>query len=242
MKQNFPSGSRCFSFVGLLLALLLQLAWHHQQTLKKPQRRYLPAPPSYGTLKVAAMGEPEVLARIIMLWLQSFDVQPGVDVPFKALNYSRLIQWLEIVCQLDEKSQYGLFSAAYVYTNVPDEQRLRQILQFIEARFQQRPERYWRWLAHAAILARHRLHDNNLALRYARLLRRKTQATQAPAWARQMEIGILEAQGEYESARLLIGGLLHEAYRFDAHELAYLNYRLKALKARRRTMDGFNRQ
>ncbi len=178
------------------------------------------------------MGDPAVLSRLSMLWLQSFDYQPGISLALKDLNYDRLLGWLTLIQQLDARSQYPLFSAAYIYANVADETRQRQVLAFIEQRFQKHPDRYWRWLAHAAILAKHRLHDNDLALAYAHLLRTRTDKAIVPAWARQMEIGILEENGEYESARMLIGGLLSESAITDPHELYYLNQRLKQLKTK----------
>jgi len=70
-----------------------------------------------------------------------------------------------------------------------------------------RSNRRWPWLAHATAIAKHRLHDLPLALRYARAIERYAVADDVPLWARQMEIFILENMNELETARLIIGGI-----------------------------------
>ncbi len=219
-------------FSALLVgAMCAQLGWHYYASRHYVERQYLASPPSQQQLQVLAFGEPEILARLLMLWLQSFDNQPGISLPLRELNYSHVVGWLETISQLDERSHYPLSSAAYIYAGIKHPQKQRQIFDFIESRFQQQPKRFWRWLAHASIMARHRLKDNELALKYARQLREYTLPTDIPAWARQMEITILEEQGEYESARMLIGGLLSEELLNDSQEQHFLNQRLQSLKA-----------
>jgi hypothetical protein len=89
---------------------------------------------------------------------------------------------------------------------VPVEAKQRLMLDFVHRRFLEDPERRWRWLAHCVIVARHRLKDDALALRYAEDIARYAHG--APGWARQMRIFILEDMGELESATVLLGGLL----------------------------------
>jgi hypothetical protein len=103
------------------------------------------------------------------------------------------------------------------------------MLDFVHRRFLEDPDRRWRWLAHAAIMARHRLRDPELALRYAEDIARH--ARSAPGWARQMRIFILEDMGERESATILLGGLLAEGEVTDPQEIRFLTERLEALKA-----------
>lgn len=216
--------------IMLLGSLLLQLAWHQYATSTQINREYLSAAPEVENLRLMALGDSEVLAKILMFWLQSFDNQPGVSLPLQELNYNKVMDWLEKISVLDEHSQYPLFSAAYIYAVIKDEKKQRQVFNFIEKRFKQHPNRYWRWLAHAAIKARHSLHDNDLALHFAQLLRLHATGPNVPRWAQQMEIGILEAKGEYQSVKLLIGGLLTEGRITDPQELRFLNERLKQLR------------
>lgn len=221
--------------IMLLISLLVQVCWHRYASSNQINREYLSAAPEENYLRFVALGEPEVLAKGLMFWLQSFDNQPGVSLPLQALNYKNVIDWLEKISILDEHSHYPLFSAAYIYAVIKDDKKQRKIFNFIEKRFKQHPDRYWRWLAHAAIKARHSLHDNDLALYYAKLLRLHATGPNVPLWAQQMEIGILEAKGEYQSAKLLIGGLLSEGKITEPQELHFLNERLKQLKATAQT-------
>lgn len=216
--------------VLIIVSLTLQISWHKFSTATDPNREYLSSAPEFNQLQILAMGEQAVLAKLLMLWLQSFDNQPGISLPLQVLDYKKVISWLEQIDQLDNKSHYSLFSAAYIYANIHDEKKQRMIFDYIEKRFKSDPNRYWRWLAHASIQARHRLDDMDLALYYAQALRTYATGSNVPAWARQMEIGILEEKGEYESAKLLIGGLLSEIKITDPYELKFLNTRLKQLR------------
>jgi hypothetical protein len=93
------------------------------------------------------------------------------------------------------------------------------------------PNRRWRWLGHAAIMAKHRLHDLELALSYARAINQHATSTEVPHWARQMHIFVLEDMGEHETAKILLGGLLASGAITDAHEARFLTQRLNDLQA-----------
>ena len=214
--------------VLLGLALAAQLAWHGGRPPPSAEAADLPAPPSEAAARVAALGEPEVLARTLLLWLQAFDNQPGVSIPFAALDYDRVEAWLSLALALDPRGQYPLLAAARVYGEVSDEARKRQMLEFVHDRFFDDPARRWPWLAHASIMARHRLQDLPLALRYARAI--TEHALSAPAWARDMSAILLEDMGELEAARVLIGGLLASGRITDAHEIRFLERKLQALE------------
>ena len=86
-------------------------------------------------------------------------------------------------------------------------------------------------LRHAAIVARHRLDDLQLALRYARALAEQANDPGVPSWARQMHIFLLEDLEEYEAAEILLGGLLASDSISDPHEKRFLLERLRALES-----------
>jgi hypothetical protein len=102
------------------------------------------------------------------------------------------------------------------------------MLEWVHRAFLEAPDRRWRWLAHCAIVAKHRLHDQALALRYADDIARYAGA--ASGWARQMRIFFLEDMGEIEQAKVLLGGLLASGEVTDPHEIHFLTERLEALK------------
>ncbi len=213
---------------ALLAALILQIAWQGAQLRPAANAAALEAPPPLAALRVASIGEPIVLAQLTTLYLQAFDNQPGISIPFRDLDYRRVTQWLATVLALDPVGQYPLLMAAQVYSQVPDPARARLMLEFVHEQFLQDPNRRWRWLAHSAIMAHHRLHDTTLALRYADDIARLAPA--APGWARQMRIFILENIGELESARILLGGLLASGEIKDEREFRFLSERLEEMK------------
>ena len=167
-----------------------------------------------------------------MLYLQSIDFSAGRALPYANLDYRRIVGWLRVILDLDPRSDYPLFSAARVYAEVPDPARVRLALEFIHEAFLQDPNRRWQWLAHAALLAKHRLKDLPLARRYASAIDRLSTAADVPLWARQMEIFILEDMNELEAAKIMIGGLLAGGTIHDPAELRFLAQKLEALEAR----------
>jgi hypothetical protein len=206
----------------------IQLVWQALQPKPVASATALDAPLSPAALRVMAGGEPAALAGLLTLYLQAFDNQPGISIPFRHLDYRRVIQWLTVILELDPRTQYPLFNAAQLYAQVPDPARERMMLDFIHTEFLRNPNLRWRWLAHACLVAKHRLHDNALALKYARDI--ALLAPAAPDWAKQMHIFILEDMGEIESAKILLGGLLAGGQIQDAHEIHFLMERLKAME------------
>ncbi len=217
--------------MGLIILFSLQIS---QRTLLDReiavQATRLPDPPSLNIMRLAAVGEPGVLSKLTVLWLQAFDNQPGISIPFDDLDYGRVIGWLQTSMNLDPKSQYPMFTASHLYSRVNNTEKQRAMINFIEQQFRKDPERQWRWVAHAVVIAQHRLNDLSLARRLAKTLRESAEGEHIPHWAQQMELGIMETQGEYHSAAILIGGLLQSGQVTDFHELRFLNQRLKELK------------
>ena len=216
--------------VGALLALApaLPLFWHGLQPPPGARAAALPPAPDAAVLRSASFGEPVAAAQMLLLYLQAYDNQPGVSIPFRDLDYGRVTGWLAAALQLDAHSGYPLMMASQLYGQVPDPARQRAMCEFVRARFLEAPNARWRWLAHCAIMAKHRLQDPALALRYAADITRHAGA--ASGWARQMQVFILEDLGETDSARVLLGGLLANGEVTDASELHFLTERLQALE------------
>ena len=188
--------------------------------------------PSIAALRLASFGDPVALGKALMLYLQAFDYQSGSKVPYRDLDYGRLEAWLTRILDLDPRGQYPLLAASRLYAEVPVEAKQRSMLEFVYRQFLLDPNRRWPWLADATAIAKHRLHDLPLALRYARAIQRYAVADNVPLWAKQMEIFILEDMNELETARLIIGGYLQSGRVKDPAELRFLDERLKQLEAR----------
>jgi len=190
----------------------------------------LPPAPRAQALRAASLGEPAALARLAMLYLQAYDLGAGNALPYQRLDYARLVQWLRAILDTDPRSEYPLFAAARVYAEVDDPARCREMLAFIHQAFLEDPNRRWPWLAHAALLAKHRLHDLPLARRYAADIERLATDPGIPFWARQMEIFILEDMNELEAAKVMLGGLLAAGRITDPQERRFLQGRLEELE------------
>jgi hypothetical protein len=165
-----------------------------------------------------------------MLYLQAYDLGAGNALPYQRLDYARLVQWLRAIVDTDPRSEYALFVAARVYADVADPAKCRAMLAFIHEAFLEDPNRRWPWLAHAALLAKHRLQDLPLARRYAADIERLATDPGIPLWARQMEIFILEDLNELEAAKIMLGGLLATGRISDPQERRFLQGRLEELE------------
>ncbi|MDH4174676.1 MAG: hypothetical protein OEW90_14385 [Betaproteobacteria bacterium] len=192
----------------------------------------LPPAPRAAALRAASLGEPAAAARLAMLYLQAFDLGAGNALPYSRLDYTRLRAWLRAIQDTDPRSAYPLFSAARVYAEVEDPARARAMLAFIHEAYREDPNRRWPALAHAALLAKHRLKDLPLARRYATDLQRLTTDPGVPLWAKQMEVFILEDMNELEAAKIMLGGMLASGRLEDPGERRFLKERLEELERR----------
>jgi hypothetical protein len=229
---------RSLADVPRWVARLLALALASQIVLAllapRPSARAEDLGPAPGAraLRLAALGEPVAAAKLLMLYLQAFDYQAGSRVPYRDLDYDRLIEWLARIVELDPSGQYPLFTASRLYAEVPDPVKQRKMLDFIYQEYLKDPNRRWPWLAHATYLAKHRLKDLPLARQYAVALEQHTTTPDAPTWVRQMEPFILEDMNELEAARIMIGGLLASGQVKDRRDFELLDRRLKLLEER----------
>ena len=180
----------------LITGLILQIIWHSHQSEVGVRVKRLSPPPPPAVVQLLSLDDPITAGKLIMLWLQAFDNQPGISIPLKQLNYDRLISWLELILTLDPRSQYPLLAAGRIYSYHPDPEKKRQMLDFIHHQFLEYPEARWPWMTHAVILARHQLNDLDYALELAKSLRQHTTRHSIPDWARQMEAVIPEARGK----------------------------------------------
>lgn len=211
------------------ITFALQLFVHSLQPAPVARAEALPPAPVIAGLRAASFGEPVATAQLLLLYLQAFDNQPGISIPFRDLDYHRVTAWLDAALRLDPLSGYALMMASQLYGQVPDAGKQRAMCEFVHARFVDAPDLRWRWLAHCAIMAKHRLKDQALALRYAADITNR--AGRASGWARQMQIFILEDMGETDSAKVLLGGLLATGEVTDPSELHFLTERLQSLQS-----------
>lgn len=217
-------------WVLLIAGLCLQVAWHQHQPAPEARADSLAFAPSDASLGVLSLGDGVAFSKALNLWLQMFDNQPGISIPFRELDYARVRSWLQASLTLDPRGHYPLLAAVRLYGQVPDPARQLQMLEFTYDKFLEAPNERWPWLAHAVVVAQHRLKNPQLALKYARALAVNATGPQVPHWAQQMSIFVLEDMGETEAARILIGGLLDSGQITDPHEFRFLSERLNLLR------------
>jgi hypothetical protein len=236
--QREQTRARSVSFVPVPVLVLLaaglaaQVAWHATRPPPTAIASDLPAPPSIDALRLASLGDPIVTAKLLMLWLQAYDNQPGVSIPFRNLDYARVADWLDRILELDPRGQYPLLAASRVYAAVQDDDKKHFILDFVYRKFFDDPDRRWPWLAHAAIIAKHHFKDLPLALKYAKAVSDNATGPEVPNWARDMPVIILEEMGELEAATVLAGYLLSSGRVTAEHEKRFLLDKLEELKRR----------
>ena len=216
----------------LAVALATQVSLQFAQRARAPSAADLPRAPSAQALRLASLGEPAALARLAMIWLQAFDSSGDNAIPYRQLDYARLVPWLRAILSTDPRSEYPLFAASRIYAENSDPAKVRLILDFIHDEFAADPNRRWPALAHAALLAKHRLKDLPLARRYAAAIQQLATDDSIPLWARQMEVFILEDMNELEAAKVMLGGLLAAGRIRDPEEKRFLQGRLEELEGR----------
>ncbi|MCH9670291.1 MAG: hypothetical protein K0U93_02470 [Gammaproteobacteria bacterium] len=217
----------------LVCAAMLQATYVWSRPAPVASARALPPALSVHAMRLFSLGEEVTGAKLFTLWLQAFDNQPGLSVPFARLDYARISDWLRRIVQLDPRANYPLLAAARVYAMVPDPARQRLMLDFVFEQFLLAPNERWQWVAHAAVVAKHRLHDPKLALKYAQGLREHV-SIEIPFWARDLAVVILHDMGELEAAKVIIGGLLEAGEITDPNEIRFLESRLKLIESEQR--------
>jgi len=228
--RSLQAVPRTLLLIGTLL-LALQIGYRAQQAAPSARAEALSAAPGANSIRFASLNEPITASGLLALRLQAFDNQPGISIPFAALDYTRLVAWLDTLLELDPHANYPLLMASHLYAQVPDPARQRLMLDFTYRQFLIDPARRWRFLAHAALIAKHRLHDLPLALRYARAIQAHARDTDIPHWASQMPIFILEDMGEIEAAKIELGALLASGSITDPQESHFLTERYQELAA-----------
>lgn len=218
--------------VVLILTIAVQLLYHSQQEPVVAAADSLQLPMSTRSYVLSSLGEPIAASKILNLWLQAFDNQPGVSISFRQLDYTRLTKWLDTILKLDPKGRYPMLVAARVYGSVQDKERQRIMMDYIFYKFNENPDRHWRWLAHATIVAKHELKDMQLALKYANALADKAVGKNIPYWARDMKIIVLEDMGEVEAAKILVGGLIASGEITDPYEITFLEKKIQVLESK----------
>jgi hypothetical protein len=217
--------------LAFALLLFAQTVHHHidRQGLESRYRE-LSQPYSAVYYRGLAMGSEQLFGYLLAIRLQLHDNQVGRHFSYKLMDYRLLIDWLDRVTEVSPGTEYPMLLASRVYTSTGDPEQLRQILGFIERRFDDDPQLHWRRLAEASITAKYKLGDLELALRLARKLAQQPAAVAMPHWARDFEFLLLAELNELESAITIIQALLQTEAVKDPDERRFLQGKLLDLR------------
>jgi len=213
--------------LAFTLLLLAQIVHHHVDD-ERFENRYqgLSQPYSAITYRGLALGSEQLFGYLLALRLQLHDNQVGRHFKYSLIDYGRLVNWLDRITEVSPGTEYPMLLASRVYTVTGDQRQLRQVLEFIERRFDDDPQLHWRRLAEASVMAKHKLGDMEMALRMARKLARQPVSINMPNWARDFEFLLLAELNELESAIAMIQALLQTEAVNDPDERRFLQAKL----------------
>lgn len=212
---------------GFLIILLIQLlVVQFSLSRYEPVYKPLSAPLAASTYRIVAIGSDQLMGYLLSIRLQLHDNQSGKHIRYEQLNYRALIDWLDQIVLLNVQSEYPTMLASRVYGQTNDQKKLRIMVDFIQRSFTQDPQRHWRRMTEATILAKHKLGDLELALSIAEQLSSQPADIVMPHWARDMQFILLGDMNEFEAGKAIIAALLESAAIVDLDEQRFLKGKL----------------
>lgn len=197
---------------ALIVAAGLQfvLAFHFRE-LEIP-RDIIPPPPTSDALRAQAFGDEQFLYRQLAHDLQNFGDTGGRVTAMKDYDPDRVVGWLGALDTLDPDAGYHLFLTVRYFAQTPNPAALRRLVNYIEERADQNPERHAIWAADAIYIAQVRLHDLKLATEVGAVIDRHNPRNvpliirQLPAYLYEKGLRFAEAGEAMERVRLSWGG------------------------------------
>lgn len=189
---------RIIKLLFLVAIVAHVLVWMH---VRHTQARWLNVPPvpSKAAASTFALGDRQFAYRTIGIMLQNLGDTGGRSTALDDYDAQALAQWFYLEDELDPRSHYVPFLAAYYYGAARDPKNLRPLIEYVKTIGHREGGERWRWLAHAVYIARWQMNDLDLALELAYELA-NLQHEDMPVWTRQMPAFILNAQGNKEEA------------------------------------------
>jgi hypothetical protein len=212
---------------SLLIALQIGLAFAIKG--KRPPEAIVTPPPAPRAAQAMSLGDDQFLYRALALEVQEMGDSGGRFSPLGDYDYKMLMAWFRLLDGLDARSDYAVSLAALQYglTQKPEDARL--IAQYIREHAASDPAKKWRFLAHAAYIARHRGKDLDLALAIAKDLA-EIDLPDIPAWTKQMPAFIMTEMGDKEAALAYLSALIATGSMSEEEKIHMHNYIQKRLR------------
>ena len=205
--SSFSRRVRIRALLVLLLAVMAQQALWWNTRVLFPRGDVLAAPPSVAEVAVLSLSDPQFFFRQRTMDLQVAGDLGGRVTPLTDYDYALLYRWWKLLDAVDSRSNYTTTLAGYFYSQTLRTEDVRYVIAYLREHTRQDPGRNWRWLAHAAWLARHKVNDMKLALDVAEELA-ALDVPDIPIWTKQLRAFVLAEVGDREAARDLIRAIL----------------------------------
>jgi hypothetical protein len=211
------------------LLVLLQVALAFTIKGKRPPEAIVTPPPALRAAQAMSLGDDQFLYRALALEVQEMGDSGGRFSPLGDYNYGLLMAWFRLLDGLDARSDYVVSLAALQYglTQKPEDAKL--IAQYIREHAARDPAKKWRYLAHAAYIARHRGKDLDMALEIAKDLA-AVDVPDIPAWTKQMPAFIMTEMGDKEAALAYLSALIATGEMSEEEKIHMHNYIQRRLK------------
>lgn len=181
-----------------------------------------PVPTPRGALMMT-LSDAQFSYRFGAITLQGLGDYGGQVTPLKDYDYGRLEKWFWLLHELDPASNHVPMLAAYYFGAARDPEDAAVVVRYLATIGQNPAGNKWRWLVHAIFMARHRLHDLQLALDLAyKLSKMEPVGDTLPQWAYHMPAFVLEEKGDQEAARKIVEDLLTSSRRFHPNEVNFM--------------------
>lgn len=184
----------------------------------------VPPVPSLAGAEAMTLGDKEFSFRFLAIILQNFGDMGINKTALKDYNYKELGKWFFLLNRLDPISDHVPMLAAHYFGGSSVPENAAEVVKYLGEVGQIPIGEKWRWLAHAAYLAQHKVGDIDLALKYAYKLQKMNDEYNLgmPQWARQMPAFILNNRGEKEASRKLMEKLLVTEKNVDPAEINFM--------------------
>ena len=193
--------------------------YSHKQKIMWPN---VPAAPSESSFLLSFLNDPSFAYRSFAMVLQNWGNVSGDVQPLKNYNFKNLESWFFLLDKMDPHSSYVPFMAAYYFGATQDKTQLVHIIKYLEEIGVRPQEGNWRWLVHAAYLAKNEMNDLKEALRLAEKLS-SVYTPSMPAWTLNMKEIIRAEMGDRETAYALTLEILKSnAQYMDPAEINYM--------------------
>ncbi len=163
----------------------------------------VPPAPSLNMAIMSGLGDAGFVYRVNGLQLQNLGDTGGRVTSLDEYNYEELGRWFFLQDNLDNRSNFTPYLAAYYFSAVQDPQLLGPVIDYLSHVGTVLNGNKWRWLAQAVYLARFRMKDFDKAFSLAATLA-GMDIENAPGWVQQMPAFVKNQTGDKAAAYALM--------------------------------------